>query len=128
MWNTDHHPDNVRAALLKTLENLNTPYLDLYLIHFPVAFKHDKDSLFPTDKDGNLIFTNDDYVDTWREMERAVDDGLVRSIGISNFNQEQTERVLKISRITPAVNQIEIHPYLTQLINWSIIYAQKESL
>lgn len=114
MWNTDHHPDHVRSALLKTLNNLNTPYLDLYLIHFPVALKH-SDCLFPLDSDGKLIFEDVDYVDTWFEMERAMDDGLVRSIGISNFNKDQTERLLRNCRIRPAVNQIEIHPYLTQL-------------
>lgn len=53
-------------------------------------------------------------MDTWHELERAVDDGLVRSIGISNFNKYQTEQILRNCRIRPAVNQIEIHPYLTQ--------------
>lgn len=115
LWNTDHHPDNVRAALLKTLDALNTPYLDLYLIHTPVAFQHG-DALFPVSADGTLIIADDDdFVDTWRELERAVDDGLVRTIGLSNFNRAQTARLLAACRIRPAVNQIEIHPYLTQL-------------
>lgn len=113
LWNTDHHTNSVRPALLKTLNHLNTPYLDLYLIHFPVALKHG-DLLFPTGDDGMLDFTDDDYLDTWHELERAVDDGLVRSIGISNFNKMQTARILNACRIRPVVNQIEIHPYLTQ--------------
>lgn len=105
--------------MLKTLENLNTPYLDLYLIHFPVALQHG-DALHPTDEDGNLLFEDVDYIDTWRELERAVDDGLVKSIGISNFNSKQTKRVLDNCRIRPVVNQIELHPYLTQskLVNY----------
>lgn len=125
LWNTDHHPDNVRSALLKTLENLNTPYLDLYLIHFPVALKHGG-ALFPVGDDGKLEFEDVDYVDTWRELERAVDDGLVRSIGVSNFNKEQTERILNASRIRPAVSQVELHPYLSQqkLVN----YLQSEGI
>lgn len=114
LWSTDHNPENVRAALLKTLASLNTPYLDLYLIHNPVGLKHG-DAPFPTGEDGKLIFDDVDYVETWRELERAVDDGLVRSIGISNFNKEQTERLVKTGRIRPVVNQIEIHPYLAQL-------------
>lgn len=113
LWNTDHHPDNVRSALLKTLNHLDTPYLDLYLIHFPIAIKHG-DDLLPFGEDGIMQFEDVDFIDTWGEMERAVDDGLVRSIGISNFNKEQTERVLSLGRIRPTVNQIELHPYLTQ--------------
>lgn len=113
LWCSDLHPDNVRAALMKTLKHLNTPYLDLYLIHLPVAIQHGH-SLYPKNADGDLILVDVDYVDTWREMERAVDDGLVRSIGISNFNKDQTERLLNNSRIPPAVNQIEIHLYLSQ--------------
>lgn len=113
LWNTDHHPDNVRPALLKTLKHLKTPYVDLYLIHFPVALKHG-DEFLPTDENGVMIFEDVDYIDTWRELEKAVDDGLVRSIGISNFNKEQTKRILNIARIRPSVNQIELHPYLKQ--------------
>lgn len=113
LWNTFHRPDLVRGALETTLKNLNTPYLDLYLIHWPHAFKEDGD-LFPKDDKENILFSNADFVDTWKEMEKAVDDGLVKSIGISNFNKRQMEKVLANCRIQPAVNQFESHPYLTQ--------------
>lgn len=115
LWVTDHHVDRVRAGLMTTLNNLNTPYLDLYLIHLPTGLEYADGEMFPKDPaTGKMRFSDDDFVDTWRELERAVDDGLVRTIGISNFNREQTERLLANCRIRPAVNQVEVHPYLTQ--------------
>lgn len=113
LWNTDHHPDRVIPALKKTLKNLKTSYLDLYLIHWPMAYK-EGDELFPKDENDKVIFSDVDYVDTWKSMEQAVDEGLVKSIGISNFNAAQTQRILDSSRIKPVTNQIECHPYLTQ--------------
>lgn len=113
LWNTFHRPDLVRGALETTLKNLNTPYLDLYLIHWPHAFK-EEGPLFPKGDGENIAFSNVDFVDTWKEMEKAVDDGLVKSIGISNFNKRQMEKLLSGCRTKPAVNQFESHPYLTQ--------------
>lgn len=113
LWCTFHRPDLVRGALETTLKNLNTPYIDLYLIHWPFAFK-EGDDLFPTDDKENMLFSNVDFVDTWKEMEKAVDDGLTKSIGISNFNKNQMEKLLANCRIKPAVNQFECHPYLVQ--------------
>lgn len=113
LWNTFHRPHLVRGALETTLKNLNTPYLDLYLIHWPFAFK-EGGPLFPKDDKENILFSYVDFVDTWKEMEKAVDDGLTKSIGISNFNKNQMEKLLSDCRITPAVNQFECHPYLIQ--------------
>lgn len=98
---------------MKTLKHLNTPYLDLYLIHIPISLKPGGE-FFPVDENGQIKLDDVDFVDTWRELEKAVDDGLVRSIGISNFNKEQTKRILNTCRIRPSCNQIELHPYLTQ--------------
>lgn len=129
LWATDQRPNRVRPALLTTLNDLNTAYLDLFLMHVPFAFEYDPDGSFaPKDPEtGALRFANDvDFVDTWRELERAVDDGLVRSIGISNFNRAQTERLLANCRIRPATNQIELHPYLTQIR--LVEYLRKEGI
>lgn len=71
-------------------------------------------ALFPSGADGKIEYSEVDYVDTWKEMEKLVDAGLVKSIGVSNFNKKQIERVLAIARIQPAVNQFECHPYLNQ--------------
>lgn len=113
LWNTHHRPDLVRQACQKTLDDLGTPYLDLYLIHWPIAYKEGA-TLRPTNASGKIEYSDVDYVDTWPEMERLVDAGLVHSIGVSNFNRAQLERVLDIARIRPVINQVECHPYLAQ--------------
>jgi aldehyde reductase len=113
LWNTHHRSDMVRPALEHTLKQLNLSYLDLYLIHWPMAYK-EGDVLFPNDASGVVEYSDADWLDTWKELEKAVDDGLVKSIGVSNFNKRQIERLLENCRIKPATNQIECHPYLTQ--------------
>lgn len=98
---------------MRSLTDLNLEYLDLYLIHWPMGYK-EGDELFPMEDDGTTAFSPVDYVDTWLEMEKLVRDGLVKSIGLSNFNKRQIERVLEAANIPPAVLQVECHPYLTQ--------------
>ncbi|XP_053659803.1 aldo-keto reductase family 1 member B1-like [Anopheles marshallii] len=114
LWNTYHRPDLVQGALQVTLRNLNLKYLDLYLIHWPVAYR-EGDVLFPLRPDGKRVhFSDVDYVDAWPAMERLVEAGLVRNIGLSNFNVQQVQRILNVARIAPVTNQIECHPYLHQ--------------
>ncbi|XP_017484484.1 PREDICTED: aldose reductase-like isoform X2 [Rhagoletis zephyria] len=113
LWNTFHSPALVRGALETTLKNLRLDYLDLYLIHWPMGYK-EGGPLFPNDDLGKIAYSDVDYVDTWKEMEKLVEAGLVKSIGVSNFNKRQIERVLEVAAIPPVTNQIECHPYLTQ--------------
>ncbi|XP_068626096.1 aldo-keto reductase family 1 member B1-like [Battus philenor] len=113
LWNTFHRPDLVRGALLKTLENLNLEYVDLYLIHWPQAYKEDGE-LFPVDESGKIQFSDVDYVDTWKALEPLQKEGLVKSLGVSNFNSRQLARLLENAKIKPVTNQVECHPYLNQ--------------
>jgi len=111
VWCTDHHPDSVRSSLAQSLKDLQTDYVDMLLIHWPMAYKAG-DELFPKNEEGDLIYSDDDFVDTWKAMEECVEKGQVRSIGLSNFNIEQTERVLSIAKIKPANMQIELNAHM----------------
>ncbi|KAK9884641.1 hypothetical protein WA026_007478 [Henosepilachna vigintioctopunctata] len=113
LWNTFHRPDLVEVAIKETLKNLGVDFINLYLMHWPVAYKEEGE-LFPLNKDGKPIFSDVDYVDTWKSMEELVKKGFTKSIGLSNFNKRQIERVLEIATIKPVNNQIECHPYLNQ--------------
>jgi len=113
LWNTYHRPDVVEKGIRKTLTDLGLDYLDLYLVHFPTAWKEEGD-LFPKDDAGNAQYSDADYVDTWKAMEELVGKGLTKAIGVSNFNSQQLERLLGSATIIPVTNQVECHPYLNQ--------------
>jgi len=113
LWNSYHRPDLVSKGLSQTLKDLRLDYLDLYLVHWPFAFKEEGDN-FPVEADGSVAFSDVDYLVTWKEMEKAVTSGKVLSIGISNFNKDQTQRLLDNCTIKPVTNQVECHPWLNQ--------------
>ncbi|KAJ5251646.1 hypothetical protein N7489_002056 [Penicillium chrysogenum] len=113
LWNNKHHPDDVGPALQASLDDLGMEYLDLFLMHWPVAFKRGDDP-FPSDKDGNLITDDIDYLDTYKAMEGLVKSGKAKAIGVSNFSQREIERILANATIKPAVHQMEMHPWLQQ--------------
>ncbi|RKP35160.1 aldose reductase [Dimargaris cristalligena] len=114
LWNTDHRPDDVGPACQTTLDHLGCDYLDLYLMHWPLAFVHGE-GLKPFGPDGHMkMDTGVTILETWRAMEKLVDAGLVRNIGVSNFTITQLTDLLQNARIKPAVNQIECNPYIPQ--------------
>jgi 2,5-diketo-D-gluconate reductase A len=95
--NASHRPEDARKAFDATLDALGFDYIDLFLIHWPL----------PTRYGG-------DYLSTWLTLEKFYRDGRAHSIGVSNFQPHHLRRLHEGSEITPAINQIEIHPYLTQ--------------
>ncbi|KAJ1910981.1 hypothetical protein IWQ60_010369 [Tieghemiomyces parasiticus] len=125
VWNTDHRPERVGPACDQTLSDLQVEYLDLYLMHWPIAFVPG-DDLLPRDNKGEIKVDDVDYKDTWRAMEKLVDEGKVRYIGVSNFTIKQLEDLLKVARIKPVVNQVECNVYLPQ---YELVeYCQKHGI
>lgn len=114
LWNTHHRPDMVREACLQSLQRLGLDYIDMYLMHWPIAFRDDPLTLWPRDEHQELIAGQTDFVQTWSAMQSLVAEGLVHGIGVSNFNISQLDRLLLSTNHVPACIQMECHPYLTQ--------------
>lgn len=124
LWNPFHHKDNVRSAFDVSFEHFGLDYIDLYLIHFPFAteFINPRSSkLGFLNKDNKFALERTPIHETWKELEKLVDAGLVRNIGLSNFNVQSILDLLTYARIAPSVLEIEYHPYLLQdrLITWA---------
>ncbi len=112
LWNNSHGPAQVQPALEKTLADLQLEYLDLYLIHWPVACL--PEVFFPRTGEEYIPLADIPIIATWRAMEACVEKGLVRHIGVCNFSRKKLEALRREARIGPVMNQIELHPYLQQ--------------
>nr|CAB3220819.1 aldose reductase-like [Phallusia mammillata] len=116
--NTCNRPSLVIPALKQSLENLNLPFVDLYLIHTPVCrtpmYEEKVSPEGKNDKDGKPMFDDIEPKEIWKEMEKCVEMGLTKSIGVSNFNSQQIQQIVDNCKIKPVTNQVEGHPYLQQ--------------
>ncbi|RDH29327.1 NADP-dependent oxidoreductase domain-containing protein [Aspergillus welwitschiae] len=113
LWNNKHHPDDVAQALQDSLNDLDLDYVDLFLMHWPVAFKRGTEK-FPKNESGKPAVDDIDYVDTYKAMEKLLSTGKVKAIGVSNFSKAEMEHLLKETSVVPAVHQLESHPWLQQ--------------
>lgn len=114
LWCTYH--DRVEEGLDITLKSLGTDYLDLFLIHWPVrTVENGTSKLFPVKEDGSRNIDRAwNQAETWRQMEAVLASGKVKAIGVSNFSELYLQRLSKTWKVTPAVNQVELHPYNPQ--------------
>jgi diketogulonate reductase-like aldo/keto reductase len=118
VWNNNHRPERVKPAFEASLKRLQVDYVDLYLIHTPFAFQPGDDQ-DPRDATGNVIYDKGiTLLDTWRALERLVDEGRCKAIGLSDVGLDKTKEIYEAARIKPAVVHVESHPYLPQ---WELL-------
>ncbi|CAA7268849.1 unnamed protein product [Cyclocybe aegerita] len=130
LWNTFHEKERVEPIVRQQLEWWGIDYFDVFYIHFPVALQYvDPKDSYPsgwTNLEGKVVESKATIQETWQALENLVDIGLVKSIGISNFQGALIIDLLRYARIRPAILQVEIHPYLVQTA--LIKYAKSEGI
>jgi diketogulonate reductase-like aldo/keto reductase len=114
LWNDKHSPRDVVAACRQSLADLRTDYLDMYLVHWPFPNYHPPRADVTSRSPDARPYVHEEFMETWAQMERLVDMGLVRNIGTSNMTAPKLELLLRDARTAPAVNEMELHPYFQQ--------------
>ena len=126
LWNTNHRPERVKPVFDASRRRLQLDYVDCYLIHTPFAFRPG-DEQDPRDEHGQVIYDSGiTLVETWRALERLVDDGHCKAIGLSDITLEKLREIVAVARIKPAVVQVESHPYLPE---WDLLeFCQEQGI
>ncbi|MFT6269911.1 MAG: D-xylose reductase [Alphaproteobacteria bacterium] len=120
LWNTYHRKEHVKPALQRSLNDLQLDYLDLYMIHFPIAQPFvDFEDRYPPEwildpEQGGMQLEPVPLMETWQAMEAVYDENLAHQIGVCNYNSGLLHDLMSYARIKPSMLQIESHPYLTQ--------------
>jgi diketogulonate reductase-like aldo/keto reductase len=118
LWNTNHRPERVEPAFQASRRRLQLDYIDCYLIHTPFAFQPGENQ-DPRDEKGQVIYDSGvTLMDTWRALERLVDQGRCKAIGLSDVTLKTVQEIVATARIKPAVVQVESHPYLPE---WELL-------
>ncbi|KAI1761022.1 NADP-dependent oxidoreductase domain-containing protein [Hypoxylon sp. FL1150] len=107
LWYNDYHPDDVERALDESLADLDTPYVDLFMMHYPCTFRRGNER-FPRDAQGKMLLGDTTYVDTWKAMEQLLKTRKVKNLGVSNFSKGELETLLRECSV------MEVHPYPQQ--------------
>ena len=126
LWNNNHRPERVKPAFEASLKKLQLDYVDLYLIHTPFAFQPG-DEQDPRDANGNVIYDRGvKLADTWGALEKLVDEGKCKAIGLSDAGLERVKEIFEAATIKPAVVHVESHPYLPE---WELLdYCRKNGI
>ncbi|KAI1099601.1 Aldo/keto reductase [Jackrogersella minutella] len=115
VWNHLHEPDEVKWSLDNSLQNFGLDYIDLFLVHWPIAAEHDDKNMPKIGSDGKYIIKKgltENPEPTWRAMEELYEAKKARAIGVSNWTVPGLKQLLSFAKVKPAVNQIEVHPFL----------------
>ena len=124
LWNTNHRPERVKPAFDVSRRRLQIDTVDCYLIHTPFAFRPG-DEQDPRDERDQIIYDSGvTLVETWGALERLVDEGECKSIGLSDVTLDQLRQIVAAARIKPAVAQVECHPYFPQ---WDLVEFCREN-
>ncbi|PSN66819.1 Aldo/keto reductase [Corynespora cassiicola Philippines] len=125
VWNHLHEPDEVKWSFQNSLDKLKMDYIDLFLVHWPIAAEKNEQNMPKIGADGKYIIKKDlteKPEPTWRAMEEIYKSGKAKAIGVSNWTVEGLKQLLSFAEVKPAVNQIEIHPFLpnSELVDYCL--------
>ena len=127
VWNHLHEPEDVRWSFEDSCAKLRVDYIDLFLVHWPIAAERNADHTVKIGADGKYVINKqltEHPEPTWRAMEALADSGKARAIGVSNWTIPRLQSLLSFARIKPTVNQIEIHPFLPNTALVDFCFAQ----